>query len=85
MATKTYACRLLTQVSATERIGDMPQNQFIGSADAALALGIDRSTLIRWIAAGKLTPLGRISDTPTGAHLFRRVDVERLAKKRTAA
>ena len=42
-------------------------------------LHIDRSTLIRWVAAGKLTPSLRVSDTPTGAHLFERAAVEALA------
>ena len=60
---------------------DMPQHQFIGSAEAALLLHVDRSTLIRWVAAGKLTPSLRVSDTPTGAHLFERTDVERLASQ----
>ena len=63
---------------------DMPQHQFIGSAAAALLLHIDRSTLIRWVAAGKLTPSLRVSDTPTGAHLFERADIEALAKKDAA-
>lgn len=63
----------------------MPHKQFIGSAEAAEILRIDRSTLIRWIAAGKLTPVLRASDTQTGAHLFKMTDVQRLARKRTAA
>ena len=75
----------LTQLCAMHKMSDMPQNQFIGSAEAALLLHIDRSTLIRWVAAGKLTPAIRVSDTPTGAHLFERSDVERLARTRTAA
>ena len=62
----------------------MPQKQFIGSLEAAELLGINRSTLIRWIAAGKLTPIGRASETTTGAHLFARTDVERLIKKSAA-
>jgi len=56
--------------------------QLIGSLDAADTLGIDRSTLIRWVAAGKLTPAVRVSDTATGAWMFKRADVERLAKSR---
>ena len=63
---------------------DMPQHQFIGSAEAARLLHIDRSTLIRWVAAGKLTPSLRVSDTPTGAHLFERADIEALVKKDAA-
>lgn len=62
---------------------DMPQHQFIGSAEAALLLHIDRSTLIRWVAAGKLTPSLRVSATPTGAHLFERADIEALASHPT--
>ena len=76
--TKIGACWVDTKLCNAQD-SDMPQNQFIGSAEAALLLHIDRSTLIRWVAAGKLTPSLRVSDTPTGAHLFERAAVERLA------
>lgn len=63
----------------------MPHGPLIGSADASRLLDIDRSTLNRWVSAGKITPAARVSDTPTGAHLFLRTDVERLVKAKEPA
>jgi len=36
------------------------------------------------VAAGKLTPAIRVSDTPTGAHLFERSDIDAYIKKSAA-
>lgn len=55
----------------------------IGSAVACDLLGITRGTLSRWVAAGKLTPAQRL-EGKTGAFLFVRADVERLAPKDAA-
>jgi predicted site-specific integrase-resolvase len=60
----------------------MQPDQLIGSAAAAHVLGIDRSTLTRWVAVGKITPAVRVSDTQTGAHLYIRDEVEHLARMR---
>ena len=78
------ACRVLTYAYAGSRFTDM-QTKLIGSRDATALLGIDRSTFLRLVQAGKLIPVSRVSDTLTGALLFARTDVERLAKDRNKA
>jgi predicted site-specific integrase-resolvase len=50
----------------------------VGSTEAIEILSIDRSTLSRWAAAGRITPVQRLSGE-NGAMLFLRSDVEALA------
>jgi predicted site-specific integrase-resolvase len=50
----------------------------VGSTEAIEILSIDRSTLSRWAAAGRITPVQRLSGE-NGAMLFLRADVEALA------
>lgn len=57
----------------------MPDTDLIGSTEALGILEIDRSTLSRWVAAGRLTPAARLSG---GAFVFRKADVESLAAER---
>lgn len=54
------------------------------SAEACERLGIDRSTLSRWVAAGRIVPAMKL-DGPRGAFLFTPADVDRLARERSAA
>ena len=61
-----------------------PTPNLIGSAEACERLGIDRSTLSRWVAFGRL-PLAMRLPGPTGALLFHPSDVERLAAERRAS
>lgn len=49
----------------------------IGTAEAAALLGIERSTLSRWVALGRLQPTYRLPG-PNGAMLYDRTDVEAL-------
>ena len=49
----------------------------IGSAEACDVLGIDRSTLTRWVAAGKVSPSVRLPGR-SGAMLFDREDIDAL-------
>lgn len=49
----------------------------IGSTEACALLSIDKSTLSRWVAAGKLTPVAQLPGK-TGAFLFDRAAVEAL-------
>lgn len=49
---------------------------YIDSAEACQRLGIDRSTLSRWVAADRLTPAMRVGGN--GAFLFDPADVEAL-------
>ena len=57
---------------------DMPTNtappDLVGSAEVCEKAGIDRSTLSRHVAAGKITPIHRLGGR-TGAMLFDRKDV----------
>lgn len=53
------------------------------SATACSLLGIDRSTLTRWVQSGRVTPVFKLPGS-TGAYLFDRDDVERLREQRTA-
>lgn len=55
---------------------------FIGSAEACELLGIDRSTLSRWVASGTLPLAFRASDKPNAALLFCSDDVKALAAAR---
>ena len=55
----------------------MTGKQQMTAAAAARELGVNKSTVTRWIAAGKL-PAFR---TPGGHHRVRRVDVERLKRE----
>ncbi len=58
----------------------MPETvDLIGSSDAASILGVDRSTLSRWVAFGKIKPVTRVGDGPKPALIFNRADVEALA------
>lgn len=63
----------------------MAQGKLIGSRVASRLLDVDRVTLIRWVKAGKIEPVERLSDTPTGAFLFNRADVEKLVRDRARA
>jgi excisionase family DNA binding protein len=62
---------MTTDTSATEGI------ELVGSGAACQALGIDRSTLSRWVAAGKLTPFHK-GEGVRGAFLFRKSDIDQL-------
>jgi len=54
----------------------MQTTDFVGTDVAAHIFGVDRSTITRWVAAGKLTPA---IQTP-GAFLFDRDQLEQLAR-----
>ncbi|WP_156532974.1 helix-turn-helix domain-containing protein [Cellulosimicrobium sp. I38E] len=56
----------------------------VTSATACSWLGIDRSTLTRWVQAGHITPAFKYPGS-NGAYLFERAEVERIQRERTAA
>ena len=58
----------------------MSNDDLLGTTESASVIKVDRSTLSRWIAAGRLTPALKLSG-PTGAMLFRRSEVERVARE----
>lgn len=47
-------------------------------AEAVAIAGRDRSTIIRWISSGKLTPTRKLPGR-TGTYLLDRTEVERIA------
>ena len=64
--------------------GHMPQD-LMPTKEACRLLGnIDRSTLTRWVAAGKITPAIKLDGT-RGPMLFNRADIEALAAEQAAA
>ena len=54
-------------------------NDLIGSGETAALLRVDKSTLVRKIAAGKIQPLTRL-DGPRGAFVFDRSEIQAIAK-----
>lgn len=62
----------------------MTDEQPMGSKEACRVLDIDRATLTRWVAQGKLTA-SRLSDTTNGAFVFSRAEVEGLAAELATA
>lgn len=51
-------------------------NPPLSTAEAAERAGIDRSTLTRWVASGRITPAFR---TPGGALFFHAADIDEAA------
>ena len=56
--------------------------ELIGTTEAMAILALDRSTLVRWIQLGKLTPVTRLG--PTGAYVFDAADIRALGVKLAA-
>lgn len=56
----------------------------VTSATACSWLDIDRSTLTRWVQAGRITPAFKFPGK-AGAFLFERSEVERLQRERETA
>ena len=56
----------------------MKPTDLLTSAEVCERLGIDRSTLSRWVAAGRIRPATKLPGI-RGAFLFARADVERIA------
>ena len=50
---------------------------YVGSREACQILGVDKSTLSRWVASGRLTPIMR-GTSKNGAMFFDRADVNAL-------
>ncbi len=60
----------------------MPQ-ALLSTVEAAEIIGVERSTLSRWIASGRIRPAHKLPGA-TGAHLFERREVERVAAEHQA-
>lgn len=52
-------------------------SDIVGAAEACDLLGIDRSTIARWVQLGKLKPAHKLPGL-RGAFLFHRRDIEAL-------
>jgi len=59
----------------------MADEPFIGSTEACRVLQVDKSTLTRWAAEGRITPKHRLPGR-NGALLFAQADVEALRAER---
>lgn len=62
----------------------MTKPDLIPSSVATARLGVNRRTLTRWVAQGRLVPVLQLPGQ-TGAFLFEPADVDRLATERTSA
>jgi predicted site-specific integrase-resolvase len=63
---------------------DMPTPDLVGLREAAEILNVDRSTLFRWVQLGKVEPTMKLPGA-TGAMLFDRAEMQRLAAERAAS
>lgn len=59
-------------------------SDLVASQVVCARLNIDRSTLSRWVTAGRITPAIRLPGK-NGAFLFNPADVDRLEREMTAA
>lgn len=62
--------------------GHMPNtpDELVTSAAVCTELGIDRSTLTRWVQAGRIEPATKLPGL-RGAYLFTRAEIDRLKAK----
>jgi excisionase family DNA binding protein len=56
----------------------------IGSNESCRILEVDKTTLARWAANGRITPAYKLPGR-NGAYLFRRADIKALAEQREAS
>lgn len=63
---------------------NVPTPGLIPSADACELLSVDRSTLTRWVASGRIKPAGKVPGK-RGGYLFAVAEVERVNAERKAA
>lgn len=61
----------------------MATTDLIPTVEAAELLGVKRSTLTRWVQSGRLDEAMKLPGE-TGARLFRRSDIDRLAAELAA-
>ena len=62
----------------------MRDDPLVGSGEACEIIGVPRSTFMRWVAEGRITPV-HVMPGVSGAKLFRRADVEQLAREKAEA
>lgn len=54
------------------------QDDLVGSVEASRIAGIPYATFMRWVAQGVVEPV-HVNPGPTGAKVFRRADILKLA------
>ena len=62
----------------------MGDDELVGSDEACRITGIPKTTWHRWVNQGRITPV-HVMPGISGAKLFRRADVERLARESAEA
>ena len=66
-------------------MGGMPETpSLVGTAEAAETIGVERSTLTRWVQLGRMRPAIKLPGR-NGAVLFDLAEVERVAAEYQAA
>jgi len=60
------------------------EHELIGTAEAARILQVDKTTLTRWAADGRIKPIVKMP-SKNGAFLFNRSDVEALLSQSDGA
>jgi excisionase family DNA binding protein len=58
----------------------MTQPPLMGSAEVCNVLGVDRSTLTRWIASGRIKPVQKLPGK-SGAFIFTPAEVQRVRQE----
>ena len=62
----------------------MRLDDLVGSVEASRIIGIPYTTFMRWVESGRITPV-HVNPGPTGAKIFRRADVDKLASEKAEA
>lgn len=70
--------------SPAEQYGPINPKDVITAAAASKLLNVDRTTFLRWVAAGRIEPVMKLHGL-TGARLFNRADVQALVNERAAS
>ena len=74
----SHACTNVVHMKNNEsREAEVP----LTASEASAKMGVDRSTLTRWVAAGQISPLKKLPGV-RGAMLFSPSDIERISKDR---
>lgn len=60
-----------------------PSTQHLGSAAVCDLLGVDRSTLVRWVQRERIVPAFKLPGS-NGAYVYDRTEIERLRDRLTA-
>lgn len=62
----------------------MRDDDLVGTDEACQITGIPKSTFLRWVSLGRITP-AHVMPGVSGAKLFRRADILKLARETAEA